>query len=53
MKNFDLAISLAKAETENAVIDLLKNEGFWDDYSYWRPLGDIGNNYSIIGNQQD
>ena len=53
MKNVDLAIKLSKAETEESVIEILSNEGYWNDYSYWRPLGDISNNYSIIGNQQD
>ena len=52
MKNFDLATMLAKAETEEAVIELLRIEGYWEDYSYWRPLGDINNNYGIIGAQQ-
>ena len=52
MNNLDLAIALAKSETEEAVIQILKDCGYWDEYSLWSPLGDNSNNYSIIGNQQ-
>ena len=52
MNNFDFAVSLAKTEKEEDVISLLKNLGYWDNYSRWRALGDNDNNYSIIGNQQ-
>ena len=52
MTNFELAIALAKAETEEAVIQILKECHYWEDYSLWAPLGDNSNNYSIIGNQQ-
>lgn len=46
------AITLAKCEDEEQVINLLKQYGFWDDSSCWRNFGDIENNYSTIGNQQ-
>lgn len=51
-KNYDLAIKLATSETEEDVICLLKNEGYWDNYACWKAFGDVKNNYSIIGNQQ-
>lgn len=52
MKNFDFAVALAKAETEESVISILKEQGYWDNLSMWRSLGGNDNNYSIIGNQQ-
>lgn len=52
MDNKSLAIKLATCETEESVVGLLKDEGYWDDYSFWRSFGDIDNNFSTIGNQQ-
>lgn len=52
MTNLEFAIALAKSETEEKVIALLKSLGYWDDHSMWMPLGANDNNYSIIGNQQ-
>ena len=52
MNNKDLALKLAYAETEEDVIEILKNEKRWDDMSCWRPYGDNENNISTIGNQQ-
>lgn len=52
MNNKELAIALAKAEKEEDVIRILKDNGFWDDNKYWRPYGDNDNNYGTIGNQQ-
>ena len=52
MNNKELAIKLASAETETAVIDILTEEGLWDDMSRWQPYGQNENNFSIIGNQQ-
>ena len=49
----ELAIKLAKTETETDIINLLTKEGYWNDFSYWRPFGDNENNFSTIGNQQD
>lgn len=48
----DLAISLAKSDTEDEVISLLKEAGYWDNSIYWRPFGSTENNFSTIGNQQ-
>lgn len=52
MNNMELALSLASAETEDAVIDILKKQELWDDMSRWQPYGQNENNFSIIGNQQ-
>ena len=52
MNNLELATTLVGTETESALIEVLKNEGYWDEYAHWQPYGDNENNYSIIGNQQ-
>ncbi len=52
MKNIDLCLSLVKADSEEDVIKLLKNSGFWDDEKAWRYFGDLENNFGDIGNQQ-
>ncbi len=52
MDNKELAIALAKCESESDIISLLKAEALWDDESRWRTFGDNENNWSTIGNQQ-
>ncbi|MFC1931179.1 hypothetical protein ACFLXJ_03130 [Chloroflexota bacterium] len=52
MANKDLCLALASCGTENEVIRLLEQKGYWDDPAYWRYFGDIEDNYSTIGNQQ-
>ncbi|HKA22018.1 MAG TPA: hypothetical protein VKN18_27315 [Blastocatellia bacterium] len=47
-----LCHSLTVADSEQAVIDLLTDAGFWEDESAWRYYGDYENNYNTIGNQQ-
>lgn len=47
-----LALSLIKADTEEAVIGVLRKSGYWDDDSAWREYGNDPMNYSTIGNQQ-
>jgi hypothetical protein len=47
-----LAITLAKCESEDEVIDILKKAKYWDDDTAWREYGDNENNFSVIGNQQ-
>jgi len=47
-----LCLSLIKADTEEEVISLLRNSGYWDDDSAWRYYGDRVSNYNTIGNQQ-
>jgi len=51
-KTKELCLSLARAETEEAVIKILKDARLWDDESLWVDYGHLPNNYSIIGNQQ-
>ncbi len=48
----DLCLRLLQAETEDEVVQLLKDHGYWADRSVWKPYGDIPNNRSIVGNQQ-
>jgi len=55
MKNDEIksfALSLAKADEESEVVNLLRKFKFWDDDSVWREYGDNPINYSTIGNQQ-
>lgn len=55
MKNEEiknLAISLAKADTEKEVVAILKKARFWSDNDVWREYDDNPINYSTIGNQQ-
>src|SRR5579863_7670341 len=47
-----LCLKLLHAETESAVIEILKDTKCWDDPTAWRLYGDRDNNYSTIGNQQ-
>jgi hypothetical protein len=47
-----LCLDLVYCESEKDVIDLLKNEGYWDDSSVWKYYGDNENNFATIGNQQ-
>ena len=52
MKNKDLAMKLVSTETEEQLISVLTDAGYWNDFAYWQPYGGNENNYSIIGNQQ-
>jgi len=47
-----LALALLNADTEAAVVQLLKDADYWDDPLAWRLYGDTDGNYSTIGNQQ-
>jgi len=48
----EFCLKLLLSETENEVIEKLKEYNVWDDRSLWKPYGDIQNNRSIVGNQQ-
>lgn len=48
----DLALGLLRADTEEDVISLLKDAGFWQDARMWRLYGDKEGNFSQAGNQQ-
>lgn len=47
-----LCMSIMLADTEDAVIQILKAHQYWDDDKVWRYFDDNENNYSSIGNQQ-
>ncbi len=47
-----LCESLIKAETEEEVVALLKEAGYWDDPDCWRYYGDKDLNWSQAGGQQ-
>lgn len=47
-----LCLDLLQADTEEAVIAILKTAGYWEDPNAWRFFGDRENNFSTIGNQQ-
>ena len=46
-----LCLDLLRADTEEQVIRILRDEGYWDDPEVWRPFGDKDDNFSTIGNQ--
>jgi hypothetical protein len=48
----DLCVSLLDAETEDEVIALLREAGYWEDPTVWRHYGDVENNWGQGGNQQ-
>jgi hypothetical protein len=52
MNNKNLCLGLMRADSEEDVINLLKDAGYWADVSCWQDYGDIENNFSVIGNQQ-
>lgn len=52
MTNKELAIALATCEKEKDVIKILKDEGYWDNETCWKPYGGQLNNFSTVGNQQ-
>ena len=46
-----LCMELLWSDTEEQVISLLRNQGFWDNPDVWRPFGDKLDNFSTMGNQ--
>lgn len=48
----ELCVKLAKAESEEEVIAILKKKGYWDNPLAWRYYGDQENNIGPIGGQQ-
>lgn len=47
-----LCLSLMKADSEQEVIQVLKEAGYWDNEAAWRLYGDRESNYNTIGSQQ-
>ena len=52
MDPLELCDQLVYADSESAVVELLRKAGYWDLPEAWRPYGDLENNYGTIGNQQ-
>lgn len=48
----EFCLRLLKCELEEEIVAILKEYGYWDDRSVWKPYGDIQNNRSIVSNQQ-
>lgn len=48
----NLCLSLLHSDTEDKIINILKDKGFWDAPNLWRFYGDKEDNFSTIGNQQ-
>jgi hypothetical protein len=48
----ELCMALMRADSEDGVMGILKDVGYWDDAAMWRLFGDSENNFSTIGNQQ-
>lgn len=47
----ELCLNLLRADTEEEVISLLKQQGYWDDPAVWKPFGGTEDNFSTMGNQ--
>ncbi len=47
-----LCTKLLLADSEETVVQTLREAGYWEDPAAWRPYGDLENNYGTIGNQQ-
>ncbi|MHB1034776.1 MAG: hypothetical protein ACYC35_09625 [Pirellulales bacterium] len=52
MTEYELCLALLQCDTEDGVIALLSEAGYWTDRDAWRDFGDLENNWSTIGNQQ-
>ncbi len=48
----DLCLALAWSDSEEEIIQVLKDKNLWDNSAIWRNYGDNENNFSTIGNQQ-
>jgi len=48
----NLCLGLAKAESEQEVVNTLKKAGYWSNQKNWKFYGGLENNFSVIGNQQ-
>lgn len=52
MNEKQLCHELMVADSEDRVVSVLQDCGYWDNPRVWRYLGDNENNYGSIGNQQ-
>jgi len=48
----DLCLALAYADTEAEIVQILKDDGYWDNSKHWKFFASMENSFSIIGNQQ-
>jgi len=48
----DLCTALAQADSESEIVQVLKDEGYWDNHRHWQYFAAMENSFSIIGNQQ-
>lgn len=56
MNNSDskkFCLDLLRCDNENEVSDLLRSKGYLNNDECWKPLGNIIENFSIVGNQQN
>ena len=51
-KLHELCLALIRADSEEKVVALLRDAGYWERDEVWRYYGDIENNWGTIGNQQ-
>jgi len=51
--NRSLCECLLSADTQQEVVQLLDDAGYWGDAAAWHPYGDEESNYSTIGNQTE
>ena len=52
-ENKNLCLQLLKCESEESVIKLLKEKGYWDDPKFWKTYGDgVDSNFGQISGQQ-
>jgi hypothetical protein len=47
-----LCLDLVYCNTENEVVKILNEYGFWNSHKDWHSYGDTENNFATIGNQQ-
>jgi len=50
--NKSLCLALLNADSEEAVVELLKEHSYWENSALWRHYGDVENNWGQSGNQQ-
>ncbi len=48
----ELCLRLMRADSQDEVVQVLTDAGYWNDPRCWRLFDDNENNYSTIGNQQ-
>jgi hypothetical protein len=48
----ELLRQLLAADTEDEVVNILKDVGYWEDSKVWRFYGDKPRNWATVGNQQ-